>query len=426
MDLAVQKIAVSGAILAHILQDFMGCSGDCDGVLFGRLEKRISSNLEDDDEQSGFREESTAIITGFFCSGTLFSFYDATGRIDSAKLARLIGDREARGGDPPIGWFVGRRNSPMRPSMRETAVTRSLRLVSSSPGGSWSFLESRKTESLHLAKESNSKISRTSPRLSAGNMGATPGGGASFPIEVDDLVSDHSPKSKSKLSRDGLHPVDMDSMDRVQKPKTSSIQTSKVFQTSFSDALPASKSIGIPPSSPCLFLMCTQSGGQQAVHTHDYRAYQYHLNSRSFEPRTVTIVNIGPAFRVQYDSFSPVVPFPLLSSSMEAEDESQSWSASTGWGTKRRETHESSRKTRVALAKEQAVLDMYSEGYKVDKLASFVGSDGMRQVPELEDLYAKMLSKLETLAKHVCESSSALAEQEKINTQMRLDLTGLD
>lgn len=446
MDQAVHRVAVSSPILAHILQDFGASHGDCDGVLFGHMDKTISPKLEDDDKQSGLQEELTAIITGFHCSGSLFSFYDASGRIDPAKLSRLVGDRESRGGDPVIGWFCGRRNTPMRPSLREAAVTRYFRLShsvfscnhegSANPSG----LRGSKTEAPYPT-DGSSVVGKT-PLLKSGasspvhsmkipsHMPGSPSqGGMASPIDVDTPTSDVGIKSKPRLLTDGSHggPFSMSgdsSLVDVKNPPNSNIKSKNNQAVALQGSpLLGTLSVGVPPSSPCVFMLLTDSGADQAVHTHDYRAYQYHFGSQMFEPRTVKIVNIGPAFRMQYDSFSPVVAFPLLLSTTEGEGELNS--SSTGLRTKRRESHEGSRRTRAALPKEQALLDVFSEGYKVERLASLVEPDGMRQVPELEDLYSKMLLKLEILAKQVCDSSSALIQQEKVNAQMRLNSTSL-
>lgn len=458
MDQAVHRVAVSGPILAHILQDFGASHGDCDGVLFGHLDKTISPKLEDDDEQSGLQEELTAIITGFHCSGSLFSFYDASGRIDPAKLLRLVGDRESRGGDPVIGWFSGRRNTPMRPSLRETAVTRYFRLSHSTFSsnhegfGNPSGLRGSKTEapypadgSLVVGKTPVLKSGASSPVHVVGSpvhsvkipshmpgspsQVVSPSGGMASPIDIDTLTSDVGIKLKPRFHTDGSHggPFSMSgdsSLVDVKNSPNSNIKSKNNQAVALQgSSLLGTWSVGVPPSSPCVFMLLTDSGAGQAVHTHDYRAYQYHFGSQMFEPRTVKIVNIGPAFRMQYDSFSPVVAFPLLLSTTEGEGELNS--SSTGLRTKRRESHEGSRRTRAALPKEQALLDVFSEGYKVERLASLVEPDGMRQVPELEDLYSKMLLKLEILAKQVCDSSSALIQQEKVNTQMRLNSTSL-
>lgn len=432
MDQAVHKVAIAGPILAHILQDFNATRGDCDGVLFGHLQKTMSPKFEDDDEHSGMQEELTAIITGFFCSGHVFSFYDACGRIIPAKLANLLSDRGNRGGDPLIGWFSARHNTPMRPSLRETAVTRCLRLsglsssreVSASPGEE-DDLDERMTQprmdpsSPTLMLGSPVRVTR-----SASQMADSP----SRMVECSSQAQNQSmPENQMHAFGDKVTPIDLDSptADTVQPKLFGGQQGSLQGSSSVGTLSNFGKSIGVSPSSPCLFMLLTESGAGQAIHAHEYRMYQYHFTSQIFEPRTLRIVNIGPAFRVQYDSFSPVTSFPLLFNSI-TEEEGESNSSSTGVNAKRREVHQGSRRTRTSLSKEQALLDAYSEGYKVERLASLANPDGLRPVPELEDLYSRMLLKLEILAKHVCETSSALLQQEKANKQLRRNVTSLE
>ncbi|MCO5581274.1 hypothetical protein L7F22_035152 [Adiantum nelumboides] len=434
MDQAVDRIAISGSILAHILQDFNSSRGDCDGVLFGHLRKTVSPKFEDDDEHSGMHEELTAIITGFLCSGRVFSFYDACGRIIPAKLTRFLSNRGSRGGDPLIGWFSGRHSTPMRPSLRETAVTKCLRLsglfnsrdASATPAGADDMYE-RTTllrndpsnpahmlgSPLHMAR-SDSKMADSPSRMGECSLQPQvnqstpeklhPFGGKAAPIDLDSPTSDIGIDRPPKLSIG----------QQGGSQGSSCLGTLSYFE----------KSLGVSPSSPCIFMLLTESGAGQAVHAHEYRVYQYHFSSQVFEPRTLKIVNIGPAFRVQYDSFSPVTSFPFFLSSTEEEGESNS--SSTALNAKRREVHQGSRRTLTSPSKEQALLDVFSEGYNVERLASLANPDGLRQVPELEDLYSRMLLKLEILAKHVCETSSALITQEKANKQLRLSAAGLE
>jgi hypothetical protein len=59
------------------------------------------------------------------------NFCGGTGSIDASKISKMVGEekRDCRGGDAPIGWFVGRRETPLRPSMQEAAVTPFLRTL---------------------------------------------------------------------------------------------------------------------------------------------------------------------------------------------------------------------------------------------------------------------------------------------------------
>ena len=69
---------------------------------------------------------------------------------------------------------------------------------------------------------------------------------------------------------------------------------------------------------PSLFLLFASPLSDQAIHTHEYKAYQYHPSSQSFEPKSIDIVNIGPAFRGHYGSFSPSSPFPSMACDLRA------------------------------------------------------------------------------------------------------------
>ncbi len=61
---------------------------------------------------------------------------------------------------------------------------------------------------------------------------------------------------------------------------------------------------------------------------------------------------------------------------------------------------------------EQALLDMYSQGFSIYRLQSLIRLGGKgAQVLELEDLYMNVLKKLESLAKQVFESFDVLFEK---------------
>ena len=192
--LPLQKIQITGPTLASMIERFSTALGDVDGLLFGHVSQIAPSSLSDDDPLGSSSDSSSFVTTvsGFLCSGTINSFYDSAGRIDFLALRRLLADRV-----PPrslIGWFSGRRRSPLRPSLREFSVTACL---------------STKAQ-------------------------------FSFPIE-------------NSLSN---------------------------FR-------------------PSLFLLFASPLSDQAIHTHEYKAYQYHPSS-VFEPKSIDIVNIGPAFRGQF------------------------------------------------------------------------------------------------------------------------------
>ncbi|KAK9101803.1 hypothetical protein Sjap_019057 [Stephania japonica] len=131
-DLPLQKIAISGSALASLIQRFSSSSGDVDGLLFGHLSQPTPSNLLEDDlpEPASTRSDSSTLVgnvTGFVCSGTVSSFYDSAGRLNEPALRRFVADRARPDQSQSLlGWFVGRRRTALRPSLREFNVSSSL------------------------------------------------------------------------------------------------------------------------------------------------------------------------------------------------------------------------------------------------------------------------------------------------------------
>jgi hypothetical protein len=62
-------------------------------------------------------------------------------------------------------------------------------------------------------------------------------------------------------------------------------------------------------------------------------------------------------------------------------------------------------------AKDQRELDICSEGFEVGRLSKLMGSDAKNYIQSLEDLYLKMLVKIENLTALVEESSAKVLEQ---------------
>ncbi|WJZ92876.1 hypothetical protein VitviT2T_011850 [Vitis vinifera] len=297
-DLPLQKIQISGPTLASMIQRFSTALGDVDGLLFGHVSHIAPSSLSDDDPLGSSSDPSTfvATVSGFLCSGTIDSFYDSSGQVNVLALRRLLADRVPL--RSLIGWFSGRRRSPLRPSLRESSVTACL---------------STKAQ-------------------------------FSFPIE-------------NSLSN---------------------------FR-------------------PSLFLLFASPLSDQVIHTHEYKAYQYCLSSQTLEPKSIDIVNIGPAFRGHYGSFSPSSPFPSLACDLRgspmAEDDTDA--------------------TRVSKAQAQRELDTCAEGVQIGSLRRLMGSEATNYTAGLEDLYEKMLAKLDSLARLVEKTSAKVHEQESHNVKLR-------
>lgn len=69
--------------------------------------------------------------------------------------------------------------------------------------------------------------------------------------------------------------------------------------------------------------------------------------------------------------------------------------------------------------KDQALLDTCAEGMQVGRLSLLIGPGATNYTAGLEDLYEKMLSKIESLARLVETSSAKVLEQENLNRKLR-------
>ncbi|GMN40443.1 hypothetical protein TIFTF001_009670 [Ficus carica] len=149
---------------------------------------------------------------------------------------------------------------------------------------------------------------------------------------------------------------------------------------------------------PCVFLLLGSPNQDQAIHTHEYRAHQFRSSTQSFEPKSIDIVNIGPAFRGHYGSFSPNSPFPLLPCDLRTSPMNED-----------RSEKGLSRKKEVS--KVQRELDFCAEGLEVGDLRRLMGTEAANYTSGVEDLYEKMLAKVENLARLVEKSSAKVLEQ---------------
>ncbi|GAA0183867.1 hypothetical protein LIER_31206 [Lithospermum erythrorhizon] len=162
--------------------------------------------------------------------------------------------------------------------------------------------------------------------------------------------------------------------------------------------------ISLPPS---LFLLLTTPFYEQLIHTHEYKAFQYSILTDSFEPKSLNVVNIGPSFRSNYEAFTANSPFPLMPfelmglSSMNEDGGSDS-------------------------LKDQKALDGCAQGFEIGRLGKLMGSDASNYSAGLEELYDKMLAKLEGLTRLVEKSSNEVLELENHNMKMRRKIAGLE
>uniref|UniRef100_A0A803MK29 Uncharacterized protein n=1 Tax=Chenopodium quinoa TaxID=63459 RepID=A0A803MK29_CHEQI len=115
-DLPLQKVTISGPTLSSLINRFASSPSNTQGLLFGKFSLHTSSLSDESPSPSLSPSSLIATITGFISSGN--SSGNSSG--DLASLLRRTHHRHV------IGWFSGRRRSPLRPSLHEFAVSQSL------------------------------------------------------------------------------------------------------------------------------------------------------------------------------------------------------------------------------------------------------------------------------------------------------------
>ncbi|KAJ0975537.1 hypothetical protein J5N97_017502 [Dioscorea zingiberensis] len=298
------KISIPGPVLAAILHSCSSSSGDSDGLLFGRAVPLPPHEPVDDvtPAPSPF-PTLAAIITSHLPSASPTSFFDPLGHVDPNSPFLCCSSPSP--GSHLIGWFSARRRSPLRPSMRERAVSLSM-----------------------------------------------------FKTVIQDSTD--------------LHPR------------------------------------------PSVFLLLSSSASaNQALHAHvEYWQAFVIRPGGALEPRSVSIINVGPAFRGQYGAYIPESPLPWIP-----------------WELKRGDDEEGERWSLNGLRQvvhEQQLLDASTEGFEIERLGMLVGHRAAECTSEVENLYKKMLVKLKGLAWQVEESNARVLEQENCNLELRKKLAGLE
>ncbi|KAF8027123.1 hypothetical protein BT93_E0138 [Corymbia citriodora subsp. variegata] len=165
--------------------------------------------------------------------------------------------------------------------------------------------------------------------------------------------------------------------------------------------------------SPRVFLLFSTPPLDSAIHTHEYRAFQFRTATDTFEPRSVDVVNIGPGFRGHYGNFSPNSSFPWLACDLRGSSMMQ----------------EDSKEERLSemrqAAKYQNEIDLIAEGFPVAKLSRLVGSEASNYTAGLEEMYEKMLTKVDSLARLVEAGSAQVVEMEQHNSKLRAEVAGI-
>lgn len=171
---------------------------------------------------------------------------------------------------------------------------------------------------------------------------------------------------------------------------------------------PQNSTLSLPPS---LFLLITTPFQDQLIHTHEYKAFQF--KGSAFEPKSLCIVNLGPSFRSQYDSFSPNVGFPMMDCELKGPNEMVE------------DDNDESLAAKNNQLKDQKQLDSCTEGFEIGRLSKLMGAEAA-YTAEMEELYDKMLAKIDGLSRLVEQSNAKVLEQENHNMRLRSRVAGLE
>ncbi|KAL1808116.1 hypothetical protein ACET3Z_025106 [Daucus carota] len=167
--------------------------------------------------------------------------------------------------------------------------------------------------------------------------------------------------------------------------------------------------------SPSLFLLLTtpfRKEDQLLIHTHDYRVYQFRLPAGAFEPKTMKIINIGPRVG-NYADYETNSPFPDMPCEIRDPDSMS-------------EDDKSDSDDMNLASKNQSQLDICADGFQLKQLENLTGPVASGYTGQVEELYSKMIAKLNGLAKLVEQSSATVLEQENRNMKLRYKVAGLE
>ncbi|MCE3051111.1 hypothetical protein HAX54_048922 [Datura stramonium] len=126
-DLPIHKIQISGTTLASVLHRFFSSSGDIHGLLFGHVSFSTTISLSDD-LTSNFStvtttdSASSSAADGPTLTATITDFLS----IPSHFPLPLQHHHRDDPSSVLVGWFSGRRKTPLRPSVKDSTTTLSL------------------------------------------------------------------------------------------------------------------------------------------------------------------------------------------------------------------------------------------------------------------------------------------------------------
>nr|XP_043621079.1 uncharacterized protein LOC122592828 [Erigeron canadensis] len=164
---------------------------------------------------------------------------------------------------------------------------------------------------------------------------------------------------------------------------------------------------------PCfVFMLLTTPFHDQLIHTHEYKAFQYVSISDIFVPKSLDVVNLGPAFRGHYGNFTPSSLFPDLPFEVKGLNNMIEDDVNDDNGKTDNE-------------KFGKMCDE-NDGFNIGRLKNLMGENAAKYTDELEMLYNGMIKKLNGLAKVVEGSSAKVLEQENHNMKLRYKVAGFE
>jgi len=114
------SVVIGGVTMASLLSQMSSKGSDMEGFLLGTVTLQTSTVLDDSNQAEKQKAKTLIAIQGFRFTGIPFpsSFYDANGAINSANVFKTVQGIDNK----VVGWFRFRRNTPLRPSLREISV----------------------------------------------------------------------------------------------------------------------------------------------------------------------------------------------------------------------------------------------------------------------------------------------------------------
>ncbi|XP_046360579.2 BRISC complex subunit Abraxas 2-like [Haliotis rufescens] len=113
--------SVSGTVLSSLFYDQINSPGDQEGYLLGKIVNHVQDKISDS-QISNCKVETVIYVYSYLPWPNEDRLYNSAGRVDPTKAMTLLQGKH----QDLIGWYKFRRNSTLRPSLRETNLHRNL------------------------------------------------------------------------------------------------------------------------------------------------------------------------------------------------------------------------------------------------------------------------------------------------------------